>query len=908
MSNKLIDEFYWASAILRKLLPFYQLETQFLMTFPDITLEQIHNYFAERVFDSFEPGKPNALYQIAAPSDVPPKPNPYNPTRAVNIYNRKIYAPKSNDVYPSLSSYLGTSQSQRYLPARSLQHNPMQQENQLPNERDIPIRAFNPAVPILRGPRVPPPRGTSPRAEGNKCIGCGMTGHSTYTCPYGNYPFCYRCKRFGHIRAECRDEWLRDVPGDLPMPHPPVIPSYLQGNNSQQHTARPRQGNELLALQDRPASSKDNGNFIRLSCLARNNLSTDLFLLDSGASVHVVRDKTLLSNYVHMPEQRSCFTADGSSTLHIQGFGSMIIRCDTRNSITFLMLSKVLHAPDIPLNVISVSNLCLENSISILFTNSSAIFYRSEVILPTDMEISNRTRNDVPTVFSDSTITDKTELPELSTDLRHSINFSTPFFTVNRTYNNLYSFKLPIYQCSFNNISLSSSPVPKFNSTIPPGSCQAVLLKQSTGQSELTNQRINDAELHLPLTTSSTVLNPLFRTTSGQPKDHPSYVAQALPKNITTEQRILLWHNRLAHAAMPAIKETLRLQDPNFKFPPKFELPFCDICVQSKQTYKTCDQIRTLPSRPAEIIAADIIGPVSPVTFPRGYKFILTVIDIYSKFARVFLLKCKSETQTHLRTFFNMAQAQFPTPGQFKFFRSDGGTEFTCSRVQNLLREFGMEHQCSAPGMSSHNGTIECFNRTIQEKARALLLQSGFQTSMWGLAVGAAEYIYNRTPHSAIGMKTPYQKWTGLQPDLRHISVFGSLTYNLNANRTTGKKFQQVSDPYFLAGFTETGYVLYDPKTRKTVTASSVKIDESRQYGDLYPSKVNPEPWLTSTVPQTEQTDTIQSDMETPISPSIQVEAQIHPEPSVHSANTTETKRDIPQEEHSHIQQQPGAS
>ncbi len=343
---------------------------------------------------------------------------------------------------------------------------------------------------------------------------------------------------------------------------------------------------------------------------------------------------------------------------------------------------------------------------------------------------------------------------------------------------------------------------------------------------------------------------------------------------MTTEQRIILWHYRLAHAALPVVKEALRLHDPHFKIPPKFELPFCDICVKSKLTYKTCDQIRTLPSRPAEVIAADIIGPISPTTFPRGYKFILTVIDVFSKFARIFLLKCKSETYVHLRTFLNMARAQYPTPGQFKFFRSDGGTEFTCSRVQNLLRKFGMEHQCSAPGMSSHNGTVECLNRTIQEKARAMLLQNGFPTSMWGLAVGAAEYIYNRTPHSAIGMTTPYQKWTGLQPDLRHISIFGSLTYNLNSNRATGKKFQQVSDPYFLAGFMETGYILYDPKTRKTLTASSVKIDESRQYGCMHPSETDLIPWIISAPPPTEQPDT-----DTKTSHSIQVEAQIHPQP-----------------------------
>ncbi len=94
ISNKLSDEFYWSPAILRKLLPFYQLEAQFLMTFLDITLEQVHNYFAECVFDSFEPDKANALYQIAVPSNAPPKLKPSNPTYNNTNFTPKMYSPK----------------------------------------------------------------------------------------------------------------------------------------------------------------------------------------------------------------------------------------------------------------------------------------------------------------------------------------------------------------------------------------------------------------------------------------------------------------------------------------------------------------------------------------------------------------------------------------------------------------------------------------------------------------------------------------------------------------------------------------------------------------------------------------------------------------------------------------------
>ncbi len=189
-----LTEPYWSSAILRKLLPYYQLEAQFLMTHPNITLDQVQVYFAERVFDSFEPGKANALYQIAAPSDAPPKPSA---TRNNNIIANTYPSPRMYNKLPFMSSEIGWSQQRSQASSsRSASSSHYRPQGYLPDERNIPIRAFNSAVPILRGPRIPPPRGTpysglGPRAEGNRCIGCGITGHSTYDCPYGNYPFCY---------------------------------------------------------------------------------------------------------------------------------------------------------------------------------------------------------------------------------------------------------------------------------------------------------------------------------------------------------------------------------------------------------------------------------------------------------------------------------------------------------------------------------------------------------------------------------------------------------------------------------------------------------------------------------------------------------------------------------------------
>ncbi len=116
------------------------------------------------------------------------------------------------------------------------------------------------------------------------------------------------------------------------------------------------------------------------------------------------------------------------------------------------------------------------------------------------------------------------------------------------------------------------------------------------------------------------------------------------------------------------------------------------------------------------------------------------------------------------------------------------------------------------------------------------MLESGFPATFWGLAVGTAEFLYNRKPHSSIQMLKPYQKWTGLVPNLKYISVFGVAAYCLNENRTAGKKFQEVSDLHFLLRYMTTSYMLFDPRTKRTIQFSTVKIDESRRYRDIFPS------------------------------------------------------------------------
>ncbi len=214
-----VGKFFWASAILRKLLPYYPEDAKLLMKQGNYTLDLVHRYFSEFVFDSSEFGPNNEYTQILPPSD------PLCNVLVSNVNNSLTPRIQSNVHFPlNTGSATVSGYQQRSATAPRFQ-------NRAITERQIPIRAFNPAVPILTAQRHPPPPGTphsgiGPPADGNQCIGCGISGHNTYACPYQNIPFCYGCKRFAHICSQCRSEWVAEMPGDEVMPTPPVVPQW----------------------------------------------------------------------------------------------------------------------------------------------------------------------------------------------------------------------------------------------------------------------------------------------------------------------------------------------------------------------------------------------------------------------------------------------------------------------------------------------------------------------------------------------------------------------------------------------------------------------------------------------------------------------------------------------------------
>jgi transposase InsO family protein len=98
-------------------------------------------------------------------------------------------------------------------------------------------------------------------------------------------------------------------------------------------------------------------------------------------------------------------------------------------------------------------------------------------------------------------------------------------------------------------------------------------------------------------------------------------------------------------------------------------------------------------TRPLEMLHMDLFGPIIYISI-GGNKYVLVIVDDYSCFTWVFFLHDKSETQEVLKKFLKRAPNEFDA--NVKKIRSDDGSEFKNTQVEDYLDQEGIKHEFSA--------------------------------------------------------------------------------------------------------------------------------------------------------------------------------------------------------------------
>jgi len=299
--------------------------------------------------------------------------------------------------------------------------------------------------------------------------------------------------------------------------------------------------------------------------------------------------------------------------------------------------------------------------------------------------------------------------------------------------------------------------------------------------------------------------------------------------SVTAPPSIETWHRRLGHLNYESVKHLARMSN-GMDLTGQEEQGHCEPCSLSKlQRAYT----RT-PSQRAEgvfeLIHSDLVGPITPTGYD-GARYYVTFTDDYTRLTRVFILKEKSQLMSRLKEFHAWCFAQRGV--KIKRIRSDNGKEFNNGPLKQWMADVGIQWEPTVTYSPEQNGLAERNQRTLTEKARAMIADSGLDKTLWPELIMTANYLRNRSPTKMLGM-TPYEAYEGTKPSLQHLRIIGSTVYTLipKERRRQSAKFDDRSQKCRLVGYDgESIYRVWNPVTRQVMRVKDVLIDEGSQIG-----------------------------------------------------------------------------
>nr|KAJ0184754.1 hypothetical protein LSAT_V11C900488090 [Lactuca sativa] len=193
----------------------------------------------------------------------------------------------------------------------------------------------------------------------------------------------------------------------------------------------------------------------------------------------------------------------------------------------------------------------------------------------------------------------------------------------------------------------------------------------------------------------------------------------------------------------------------------------------------------------------DLFGPI-PVHSLGGNKYTLVVVDEFTRFTWVVFLKKKSHAAQEIISLIRKNETL--TGLKVKQLRSDHGTEFRNSTLEEFCDHKGIGQNFSSPRTPQQNGVAERRNRTLIEAGRTLMIHAGLPMSFWAEAVNTTCFTQNRSLIHGIHKKTPYEMLKDRKPDVSFFHVFGCICYILN-QRDPRSKFESKADKGIFVGY-----------------------------------------------------------------------------------------------------------
>ena len=234
-----------------------------------------------------------------------------------------------------------------------------------------------------------------------------------------------------------------------------------------------------------------------------------------------------------------------------------------------------------------------------------------------------------------------------------------------------------------------------------------------------------------------------------------------------------LWHSRLAHTS---IKNLKLLAGKGILDKGKIsDLEFCENCIMGKAKRLSFDVGKHNSEEVLRYVHSDLWGsPQVHLSLARKQYF-MSIIDDYTRKVWVYFLATKDEAFLKFCEWKILVENQVNK--KVRCLTTDNGLEFYNVAFDDICKQQGIERHSTCAYTSQQNGVAERMNRTVMEKVRCLLNDSGLEEKFWAEAVETAVYVINGTPSSAIDFNIPEELWLGKTPGYRHLRRFGCIVY-----------------------------------------------------------------------------------------------------------------------------------
>nr|GFC03622.1 putative ribonuclease H-like domain-containing protein [Tanacetum cinerariifolium] len=137
------------------------------------------------------------------------------------------------------------------------------------------------------------------------------------------------------------------------------------------------------------------------------------------------------------------------------------------------------------------------------------------------------------------------------------------------------------------------------------------------------------------------------------------------------------------------------------------------------------------------LLHMDLCGPMRVASI-NGKRYVLVIIDDYSRYTWVHFLRTKDETPEVIKNF--LKKIYIRLQALVIIVHTDNGTEFKNQVLKEYFDSVGITHETFAAKTPQQNGVAERRNRTLVEAARTMLIFSYASLFLWAEAIDIACY------------------------------------------------------------------------------------------------------------------------------------------------------------------------